>query len=653
MTLLDSIYQWSTSLPAWQRDALRRLFQSAKLSANDLQELIALVKQEHGQGPAAEVQPLPLALNHIPHAGTRSTIILLGLSELQNVNRFPTGRGVAFAATGLSVLFGENAAGKSGYARVLKNACRARTRQPVLPNAFDSTQPRPVPSAKVTFSIDNGDPQTVTWQQGGDSNSALASVAVYDSACGADYTAKEGASDYQPYGLPHLNRLAALQKYMQREFEKERDRIRLDANAFADLKGDTVVGKLISDLGRSTDLERLRILSVSAPEELKRTEELATTLSTMDPAPAARAAKLLADRIDGIANLALEAQRWVSEAALDEAQTRKDLQRTTQDAWAIAQQKLRQTESGEDAGLLPGTGSDVWKALFEAAEKFSTEEAYLEHTHPNIADDALCVLCQSPLAADAKARMVRFAEFVANEASKAASDASGQMTATMEKIAHANLNPIDAPTMDELVVLDSDLHAFAKSTIEGWKARREWVQTSVTSGNWSIPRPSLPEGETLESRLRAKCQALRNRAEELLKSQDPEAKAALEQEQRELKVRQALSPRIGDIERHVADAMLHHNLNTCAVALNPRRVSVKMTELAKTYVTEALAGALNAELKALGYSRREAHIAGRTDVGNTMVTLRLKDCQFGTNEVLSEGEQHTVGLAPEVSPRIG
>ena len=48
MTLLDDIYQWSKDLPAWQRDALRRLFQSAKLSANDIRELLAMVKQEHG-----------------------------------------------------------------------------------------------------------------------------------------------------------------------------------------------------------------------------------------------------------------------------------------------------------------------------------------------------------------------------------------------------------------------------------------------------------------------------------------------------------------------------------------------------------------------------------------------------------------------------
>jgi energy-coupling factor transporter ATP-binding protein EcfA2 len=62
-------------------------------------------------------------------------------------------------------------------------------------------------------------------------------------------------------------------------------------------------------------------------------------------------------------------------------------------------------------------------------------------------------------------------------------------------------------------------------------------------------------------------------------------------------------------------------------------------------VTEALASALNAELSALGYRKRQARIDGRTNVGNTMVTLRLEDCRFGTNDVLSEGEQRTVGLA--------
>jgi energy-coupling factor transporter ATP-binding protein EcfA2 len=77
-----------------------------------------------------------------------------------------------------------------------------------------------------------------------------------------------------------------------------------------------------------------------------------------------------------------------------------------------------------------------------------------------------------------------------------------------------------------------------------------------------------------------------------------------------------------------------------------RRCHAKLTALAATHVTEALATTMNAELKALGYKRRvQPDLTGRTDLGVTKVTLRLKDISAKASKVLSEGEQRALGLA--------
>lgn len=49
---------------------------------------------------------------------------LLAIKELANVG---AGRGsLPIAEAGLTAIYGENGAGKSGYSRILKHACRAR-----------------------------------------------------------------------------------------------------------------------------------------------------------------------------------------------------------------------------------------------------------------------------------------------------------------------------------------------------------------------------------------------------------------------------------------------------------------------------------------------------------------------------------------------
>lgn len=646
MALLDDILAWSQGLPSWQGDALRRLFANRSMSPDDLGEILAMVKEEHGAAGLAPVQPIMLSADHVPAVGARSTVHLLRIDNLQHVNRLPAGHGVDIAPDRLTVLFGENGAGKSGYARVLKNACRARAKLPVLPDAFTAGEPRPTPSADITFVINGGDTHTASWRQGAAVARALGNIAVYDSACGTDYVAKEGVSDYQPYGLPYLNRLADAQKSMQATIDQERQRIRLNASAFSDLHGQHDVGEILGRLDKDTDVARLRVLATVSAEETTRVGELETILGTMNPEPDARAAERLAERFDTAAASAQKSHRYVTDRALDEVRQRQANASAAADAWKLAQDRLHTKEDDVDVELLDGTGNDVWKRLFKAAETFSIGHAYPEHAHPNVGDGARCVLCQTPLDESAKDRLTRFADFVADAASTDADATATRMKETMTAIADANFAPLDVPTLTELETADPALHAFVTQTVDAWVERRLWVETCVGASDWSPERPTLPEGDALDVRLRSKAEALRTHAKELRASLDPEAKRILDKEKAALVARQGLALRLGQIEQHISDANLHHNLTKVHTALAPRKVSLKMTELANAYVTAELAKVMTEELTALGYRRKVLpDIRGRTDVGQTMVTLKVKDCIDAPGQVLSEGEQRAMSLA--------
>lgn len=139
---------------------------------------------------------------------------------------------------------------------------------------------------------------------------------------------------------------------------------------------------------------------------------------------------------------------------------------------------------------------------------------------------------------------------------------------------------------------------------------------------------------------------LRKDAATLRASADPIVRDALSHELGELEARQRLLDQLGNIERYIEESQTHAILSRCHAALNPAPVSRKLTILAGKYVTEALAGSMNAELKALGYKRRvQPDLSGRTDLGVTKVTLRLKDITTKASKVLSEGEQRALGMA--------
>jgi energy-coupling factor transporter ATP-binding protein EcfA2 len=297
-------------------------------------------------------------------------------------------------------------------------------------------------------------------------------------------------------------------------------------------------------------------------------------------------------------------------------------------------------------GLLQGTGNALWVALFQAAEKFSTTSAYPGHAHPNVDEGAKCVLCQTPLDGDAKGRMERFARYVVEDASKNAEEAVALMTRTMGAVGQANLTPVDAQTLEELRTADAALHALVEQTTATWADRRAWAQQCVAANDWSTDRPVLPDGKGLDVLLTEKAEALRKRAQELRASLDPQAKRALEQELAALRAREQLNKQLNAVEQFVKDSKADDHLKACHRALNPQMVSRQMTKLAETYVTDALADAMNDELARLGRRRLvKADLSGRTEVGRTVVTLKLVDCDEPASQVLSEGEQRAMSLA--------
>ena len=66
MALLEDILTWSSDLPDWQRDALRRIFVTdGQLAEKDLEEIRAMA-----EGVVGAPTPTPLSKSHIPTMGS-------------------------------------------------------------------------------------------------------------------------------------------------------------------------------------------------------------------------------------------------------------------------------------------------------------------------------------------------------------------------------------------------------------------------------------------------------------------------------------------------------------------------------------------------------------------------------------------------------
>lgn len=147
MTVLKELLEWSQDRPAWQRDALRRLVLRGELSDSDIRELTDICKSAHG---LAEPQDMaPLSKEHVPNTpASGAPVSLVSIFHHRGVNALAEDQTLRFTPS-LTVVYGDNAAGKTGYIRILKSACRARGQTQILGNVVSGATPRS-PEVSIT-----------------------------------------------------------------------------------------------------------------------------------------------------------------------------------------------------------------------------------------------------------------------------------------------------------------------------------------------------------------------------------------------------------------------------------------------------------------------------------------------------------------------
>jgi hypothetical protein len=285
MSILQEILGWAKGLAPWQSDAVGRLFTKETLMAEDLDDLYALLKAEHGIPDPRRRMETPLADDKIP-AGAQPNVHveLLAMKNLVNVKAIAENQRLQFGLKGLTVIYGDNGSGKSGYSRVLKKACRARDQsEQILPNA--NTPPGKAGPAAAAFEITiNGAPKEWQWENWKPAPQELSSLAIFDSHCARAYLDEENDFSYVPYGLDILEGLAGVCRQFDSRIKAEEVQCVVDKTVFNELAAtQTAAGKLVAGLSARTKVTEVEKLAVLSANEIARRDELEKSLKVDNP----------------------------------------------------------------------------------------------------------------------------------------------------------------------------------------------------------------------------------------------------------------------------------------------------------------------------------------------------------------------------------
>lgn len=637
MALLDALVQWAqTDLMPWQSDAVRRLFENTQLQDSDYRELLAQLKHSRGIPVEVLVEPRPLTADVLPTTeAVAASTKLISLGQLRHVNRIADGQELTFGTDGVTVIYGSNGSGKSGYSRVLKSACRARVKdEPVLPDARLHQVSHETPSA--IFRIAQGDePRVVPWQEGQAPNE-LASVAVLDTRCSRAYTDSEGELIFMPYGLDVVEALArTVFPELERRLRHELSQLDVSKAAFVDLVGPTEVGKLVQALSAETTVLACEALASMTEVQSARLEAVQKLLTEKDPIERIRR---LRQEATWLTNLQTRVSAAASEVDDERAEELK--QRLSEFLQAEEAQRVAATALQTNELLLPGTGEGPWKHLFDAAARFMS--AHL-HTDEPLSATEVCPYCQSPTNDATKRRLQRFQDYLKADTAKAALATRESLIASKNKLVQADLNlQVNGPFRDHLAAEATGILAAIDNLQAALVARRDQMLKFLDTSDWEV---LLELPKDVSELLQQAVDQLNSRANELEQSQEPGYRASLQKELTELQARQQLAARRQSLLELLGRMKARKALELCLLDLRTRPISDKAKALARGAVTQALTDALNREFRALGVHHLQATLVTRIEEGRPKLRLMLDlPSNAKPERVLSEGEQRVIAI---------
>ena len=632
------ILEWSGDKPLWIRDALRRVVLNGAVSGSDVQELHQICKRLHGADDNVETEPL--SEEHLPHSSPQTkSISLTNLGNVEGVNQLAPNQRLTFEPFGLTVIYGPNGTGKTGYTRILKKICRARMSGEIIPNVYKSKTDE---ISKGSLCYLRGDEEKkFDWENGAPVEPELSSVTVFDRECGAEHIRKANEVWFRPFGLDIPDELASAVLQVKELLLSELSTLNSSRDPVFDdpfWSPTTEAGRFMERLDAETDASELEKLPNFDEAAEVRLRDLDRDLQT-DPHVVSKQILRRAQDIETFIGRFEYLVKACSPQALKRAVDASIKARASEQAALFAAEKAFSTSE------ISGVGGEVWGVLWQAARNYS--KALPSQDFPP-KQGQNCVLCHQSVDPKTEARMAGFEEFVQADTNRtaytdglAAEDELDRLRAI--KIPGSLLRIIS----QEFGSDEPELARAIRKRLAIARLHRNKVLMAAHAANLENFEADLTESVSFTEALGLKVASLKSYAAQLVSEDQISGRQVLVSERDALRDRKNLKRLVTIASREIGRLKQVALLEKCAGDANTAAITRLGNRIADELVTPLMRGKFHSEIAALAGGRVAVEFertGGKAGTPRFGVKL-YADASAKVHSILSEGEQTCVALA--------
>lgn len=637
--VLDTVLDWSTDKPDWWRDGLRRIVAGGLPDDEAVEELISLARKSHGDN-SVTLNAKPLTTDNLPcDPGAGDSIRLYSLRDVAGVNQLAPNQEIAFETGGLTVIYGKNGAGKSGYARVLKKACRARFPGEIMPDMLGGAPAVP-PTAKLVFERAQGTPEEINWTDAEAPDPLLSAITVFDKDCGAEHIRRNNEVWFRPFGLDIPDDLARICITAKAKLASRKDHLeQLRDPVFSNptWSHHSTIGSVLESLTSETDLSLVDFDTPLSPNE---EAELAQLVKDLSQNPTAIADEQRRDA--QVLRQAIATLRNIHDALSEDAVTTMIAKK------AQATAKRQAADLAAEAAFsdleLDGVGQPTWKALWDSARAYSDSLTKHPRSFPPTEGET-CVLCHQPIDAHTAARLDGFETFIKQETEDQAISAERVHQTSVKSLRELRIEIGQATAARR--ILSTRNAGLARKVLKFMAAarlRRFQLLNVLDHGSEReiCELPSLPDVE-----IEAEAKAIFDYAEKLSADASSEERQVLVTRLAELKDRKNGANLKTIAETEIARLEELRIVDACLKETNTRTIKTLGNLIADELVTPKMQDRFQLEIIRLAGSRirvKMERTGGQT--GSPQYAVKFfANADAKVHQVLSEGEQTCVALA--------
>ncbi len=617
--------RWANQQDGWVRAIVADILKNpVQASDADVDRYISVLRCEK-KLVAEPFEPIPTIEEKQQDESALEALMIDALTIRDGVNALKNDAQIDFG-TSLTVVFGENGSGKSGFVRVLKRAAGVRIAEEILPNFHDAAKRTP----KATFAVWVGATRTVFEWTNEFGLSPLNRVSVFDSRGARIHVEDDLNYVYTPGEL-------TLFPHVQNAIERVRERLD-SAIAAKKLGPNTLLSSFdrgcsiystIETLGAATDLQEIRTYATLAEGVDTSIDSLQLEIDALKSRNVQGELKRARDRMA----ILLDCKSVVQAGAdfnLDEYAKRVE---TVADS-----ARRHEVASGKafDGVAAPGILGREWQRFIQAGDEYLRMNENADY--PKSGD--VCAYCRQPLIDHALDLVKKYRAYCNNDFKKTLDRTTRELQEYTASIASLKLEELDKRVASESTG-PSDIFESINNISPGLVQ----LQADIAAGKKSVwPKKAKILGAARTTILAE--EARLNDIVTRLQASVAERETALKEKQAaliELKAKKAANSLLPQIELRVNDAKWIERATLIKGQF--QAVLRSLTEAAKTASEELLNKDFERRFEKECQLLRAPSVTLNFPGRQGQVQRRKTVAQYKPNQVLSEGEQKALGLA--------